>query len=345
MHTALLDRSIEAIGAVRKHISFSANLRSLTAAPSVDFKAEDGEECLNLSEVLNEAPDATNWKVIDHCSAVTRVYAIFESFVLQALREYLAFLSGAYTLSALGVEFRAKYTRGIGQILLDQDKQRYQRLDVGSVLSAANDAMGGKAGYQLQPEALLRAEQNLRMPELQRLFGQCGLTGLEPWIIAHNSMKAFFAEQSRLSETPASELKQIVEYRNEAAHGEVDDVLGADVLVEFTHFFEALCRSIVDFIQYDTLRRAKETGHACVVGVISERFSEDIIVAKVTNATLAVDDALYIFGKGLTMMAEVKSIRLNDADMQTVAITTETEVGLRIGIRAKVGCELIRFIN
>lgn len=341
MHTALLDRSIEAIGAVRKHISFSANLRNLTGAPSFDCKA-DGEKCFNLSEVLNGAPDATNWKVIDHCSAVTRVYALFESFVLQVLREYLAFLSSSYTLSALGVEFRAKYTRGIGQILLDHDKQRYQRLDIGSVLSAANDAIAGKAGYQLQPEALLRAEQNLRMPELQRLFGQCGLTGLEPWIISHTAIKAFFAEQSRLSETPASELKQIVEYRNEAAHGEVDDVLGADVLIEFTHFFEALCRSIVDFIQYDTLRRAKEIGRATVVGIISERFSEDVVVAKVTNATLSVNDGLYIFGRGLTMMAEVKSIRLNNADVQTAAITNETEVGLKIGVRAKVGCELIR---
>jgi hypothetical protein len=330
MHTALLDRSIEAISAVRKHISFSANLRNLTGAPSVDC------------EILNDAPDATNWKVIDHCSAVTRVYALFESFVLQVLREYLAFLSSAYTLNELGAEFRSKYTRGIGQILLDQDKQRYQRLDIGSVLSAANDAIAGRSGYQLQPEALLRAEQNLRMPELQRLFSQCGLTGLEPWIISHTAIKAFFAEESRLSQTPASELKQIVEYRNEAAHGEVDDVLGADVLIEFTHFFEALCQSIVDFIQYDTLRRAKDIGRASVVGIISERFSEDVVVAKVTNATLSVDDGLYIFGKGLTMIAEVKSIRINNADVQTVAITNETEVGLKIGVRARVGCELIR---
>jgi hypothetical protein len=342
MHTALLDRNIEAIDAVRKHISFSTNLRNLTSAPGFDCKA-DGEKCLSLNDVLSSAPDATNWKIIDHCSAVTRVYALFESFVLQVLREYLAFLSSAYTLSALGIEFRAKYTRGIGQILLDQDKQRYQRLDVGSVLSGANDAIAGKAGYQIQPEALLRAEQNLRMPELQRLFSQCGLTGLEPWISSHTAIKEFFAEQSRLSETPASELKQIVEYRNEAAHGEVDDVLGADVLIEFTHFFEALCCSIVDFIQYNTLRQAKEVGRASVVGIISERYNGDVVVAKVTDATLSLNDGLYIYGKGLTMMANVKSIRIDDADVQTVAVTTETEVGLRLGVRAKVGCELLRF--
>jgi len=155
------------------------------------------------------------------------------------------------------------------------------------------------------------------------------LSGIEAWITSHSAVEEFFATQSRLSETVASELKQIVDYRNEAAHGDVDDVLGTEVLVEFTHFFEALCRSIVDFIQYDTLRRAKELGRATVVGVISERFHDDIVVAKVKNATLSVGDGLYIFGKGLTMIGGVKSIRLNDVDVETATIVNETEVGLR----------------
>lgn len=342
MHTALLDRSVEALGAIRRHVLFSAKLRNQVAFPDFGCKA-DGEKCFSIGEILGDAADATNWRVIDHCAAVTRSYALFESFVLQILREYLAFLSSAYTLSELGSEFKTKYSRGIGQILLDQDKQRYQALNIANVISAANDAMADKVGYQLQSEALLRAEQNLRMAELQRLFSQCGLLGIESWIGSHSSVKQFFAEQSRLSETAASELKQIVDYRNEAAHGDVDEVLGPEVLIEFTYFFEAVCRSIADFIQYDTLRRAKEIGRATVIGRISEKFQDDIVVAKVANATISVGDGLYIFGKGLTMLAQVKSLQLNDVEMSSVTIANETEVGLRIGVRAKVGCELIRF--
>lgn len=341
MHTALLDRSVEALTAVRNHISFSANLRNQVAIPNFGCKA-DGEKCFDIRQMFGVAADATNWRVIDHCAAITRTYALFESFVQQILREYLAFLSGAYTFSALGTGFKSKYSRGIGQILVDQDKQRYQGLDLVGLISAANDAMTDKAGYQLQPEALLRAEQNLRMTELHRLFSQCGLSGIEAWITSHRSVGEFFSAQSRLSQTAASELKQIVDYRNEAAHGDVDEVLGAEVLIEFTQFFEALCRSIVDFIQYDTLRRAKELGRLTIVGVITERFRDDVVVAKVTNATLSVGDGLYVFGKGLTMTAEVKSIRRDDVDLDTVTVENETEVGLRIGVRAKVGCELVR---
>ncbi len=82
---------------------------------------------------------------------------------------------------------------------------------------------------------------------------------------------------------------------------------------------------------------------ATIVGLISERFHDDIVVAKISNATIAVGDPLYVFGKELTMMAVVSSIRLDDVDVPNATITVETEVGLRIGVRAKVGCELIRF--
>jgi hypothetical protein len=341
MHTALLDRSLEGLKAVRRHVSFSAKLRAHFGQLTVGCKSE-GEKCFDFAALLGEAPDATSWRVIDHCTAVTRTYALFEAFVVQLLREYLAFLAGSYKLSELGDEFMAKYTRGIGQILIDQDKARYENIDIATLIADATAAFSNKSPYQIQPEAMLRAEQNLRMAELQRLFGHCGLSGIERWVTKHRAIEAFFAAQSRLSETAESELKQIVEYRNEAAHGDVDQVLGTEVLVEVTEFFEALLRSITDFVQYDTIRRAKELGKAQVLGFISERFRDDIVVAKIANSSLKVGDTVYINGKGLTMIGEIKSIQLDDINHDAADILDEREVGLRLGVRAKKGCELIR---
>lgn len=341
MHAAILDRSLGALAAIRKHVAFSANLRGQVGTPELNCRNGD-TKCFDVKRILGEASDPTNWRVIDHCAAVTRTYALFESFVMEILREYLVFLSGAYKLSDLGQEFGTRYTKGIGRILQDQHKPRYRDLDVANIIVGAGDALTGKDGYQIQAEALLRAEQNLRMTELHRLFSECGLSGAESWVTSHPAVQEFFALQSRLSQTAASELKQIVDYRNEAAHGDVDAVLGPEVLIEFTHFFEAMCRSLLDFIQYDTLRRAKELGRATVVGVISEQFRGDVVVAQVANATLSLGDQLYVFKKGMTMIAELKSIQLDDVSMDTVVVAEETEVGLRLGVRARVGCELLR---
>jgi translation elongation factor EF-G len=182
------------------------------------------------------------------------------------------------------------------------------------------------------------------MDELQRLFGHCGLSGIDSWIAKHREVEKFFAAQSRLSDTPKSQLRQIVEYRNEAAHQEVDEVLGTEVLLEVMEFFEALLRSVTDFVQYEILRRAKERGLAQVLGVISEQFHNDIVVAKVANATLKVGDEIYISGKGVTMIGMVNSIQLDGVDHLSADITSEREVGLALGVRAKLGCELIRLI-
>ncbi|PBN44956.1 MAE_28990/MAE_18760 family HEPN-like nuclease [Sphingobium sp. D43FB] len=341
MHSAILERTLNGFKAIRRHVAFSANLRAQVGA--TDFECASGNaKCSNVRRIMGEASDPTSWRVIDHCAAVTRSYALFESFVIEVLREYLAFLAGAYKMSALGPDFGVRYTKGIGKILQDQQKQRYRNLDIAAMITGVSEALGDLDGYQIQPEALLRTEQNLRMAELQRLFNDCGLSGVESWVGSHAAIQKFFAEQARLSDTATSELKQIVDYRNEAAHGEVDDVLGHDILIEFTHFFDAMCRCLLDVIQYDTIRRAKELNRATVVGRISETFRDDIVVAKVENATLTVGDKLYVFKKGLTLIAEVGSIRINDEDVETVTAVEETEVGLRLGIRAKVGCELLR---
>jgi hypothetical protein len=307
-----------------------------------DSKTE-GEKCFDIKALLGEAPDTTNWRVIDHCTAITRAYALFEAFVSQLLREYLTFLAGSYTLSELGEDFMAKYTRGIGRILVDQHAGRYENINVVTLIADATAALANKSAYHIQPEAMLRAEQNLRMVELKRLFSHCGLAGLEIWVTKHSAIEAFFAAQSRLSQTAESELKQIVEYRNEAAHDEVDQVLGTEVLAEVTEFFEALLQSITDFVQYDTLRRAKELGKAQILGLISERLHDDVVVAKIANLRIRIGDTVYIYGKGLTMIGTIQSIQLDDVNQDAADITDEREVGLRLGVRAKKGCELIRF--
>lgn len=341
MHAAVLERTLDSFRAVRTHIAFSANLRGQVGAPELEC-ADENAKCLEVRRIMGEASDTTNWRVIDHCAAVTRSYALFESFVMEVLREYLTFLSRAYKLSGLGSDFAIRYTRGIGRILQDQHKHRYRNLNIATVITGVGEALGDKDGYHIQAEALLRTEQNLRMAELHRLFNDCGLSGLESWVGSHAAVQAFFAEQGRLSDTATSELKQIVDYRNEAAHGDVDNVLGPDILIEFTHFYEAMCRCVLDIIQYDTIRRAKELKRATVIGSISERLREDIVIAKVSNATLTVGDKLYVFKKGLTMIAEVGSIQVNGEDLVTVTVSEEIEVGLRLGVRVKEGCELLR---
>src|SRR5690606_21446033 len=113
--------------------------------------------------------------------------------------------------------------------------------------------------------------------ELERIFGHCGLSGLRGWIEHHHALRGFFSSAARVSDTPEAELREIVNYRNEAAHGEVDDVLGVALLTEFAEFILNLCIAIAEFIQKDMIIRLTKKSKALEAGIVTETFSKNII--------------------------------------------------------------------
>jgi hypothetical protein len=341
MHGALLARSLENLEAIRKHVIFSSSLREVVAHPN--YGCQGNPVCAVPSGAFSISPDPTSWRIIDHCAAVTRSYAVFEMFVSELLREYLVFLAKSYKMSALGADFKRKFTRGVGQMLLDHDKPKYRVDDLQALLSNASDAISDKLGYQIAPEALLRLEQNLRMYELERLFAQCGLMGLKHWINRHQSVEHFFASESRLSDTAESELREIVEYRNTAAHREVADVLAPKLLVEIVDFFKVLCKTTTDLVTYDTLKRAKDLGAIDVVGSVIHTYRDNVIIVKVRNQDLNVGESLYAFEKGAVLITEIRGIQLEGTPHNYLRIDGEKEIGLQIGVKVRVGCELLRF--
>jgi hypothetical protein len=342
MYVALLERSLNELKAVRQHIEFSASLRTQVGQHSAVCKAE-GVQCFDIGQLLSAAPEPTKWKTIDHSAALTRAYALFESFVADLLAEYLSFLSQSYRIHELGVAFVNNYTKGIGRILADRNKSRYENINVLTLIKEATAALSDKDAYQIQLETMLHAEQNLRMTELNRIFSNCGLKGVEAWISSHAAMISFFQASSGFSGTASSSLTEVIKYRNEAAHGKVDQLLGANQLIDVTKFFECLFQSIVDFVRYDTLTRARALGRATVLGTIIHRHRDDIVIAKMKNVDIKIREKIYVQGSGLILLGEINSIQINDADHEHIAIHNEREVGLKIGVRAKTGCQIIRY--
>ena len=278
--------------------------------------------------------------MIDHCSAITRTYALFEGFVMQILKEYLAYMAGSRKFAELGTDFKARYTRGIGQILAEQSRIKYKDIDIDLLISDLTKAITGENVYTIHAAAMLRTESNLRMGELDRIFVHCGLEGIKSWIDKHPTVIGFFASEQRLSQTAESELQQIVDYRNEASHGDVDQVLGAEVLVEFTRFFEVLATSIADFVRMMIVKQNRKIGKLVVIGKVSEKFHDDIVVAKMRSTELVVGQEIYVLGPNKVLIGKVGSIQLDGADHQELIVTDEAEIGLAIGVTAKVGYEL-----
>jgi hypothetical protein len=138
-------------------------------------------------------------------------------------------------------KFQAQHRRAVGQILIDLDRERYKStLRFETVLDDIKNIFDGGT-YRLLPEALLAHDQNLRMSELANLFEKCGIAKAKEWIDGHRAVRRFLIDSGQ-QDKAESKLGQLVQYRNDAAHGgiEVDDLLGTETLLELANFVESL---------------------------------------------------------------------------------------------------------
>jgi hypothetical protein len=142
--------------------------------------------------------------------------------------------------------------------------------------------------------------------------------------------------------TAENELKQFVQDRNDAAHGVVDEVLSVTRIIEMSELVEALCVAIGEMLSWQVVSRKESNGAASTVGLITERFANGAVVAKMRNVEFQIGDRFYVCGASCCYPAVVKSIRLNGVDKDRMAVTTETEVGLMFDHEVKKSRKLYR---
>ena len=204
MYSAFLEKTSKRITAVKQHLELSQQIRTAT---------EDGTlaQLDNLdwvSKLLSSAPDRLEWRLIDHCSAVTRIYAIYEQFAHEMIREHLSLVQNLSSYANLPDELKVTHRRGMSNILEKKDGPRYGHLNLLDLIREYNNALSGQT-YALEPVAFLLQEQNLRLPELNKLFAGCGISGISPWIENSQPISQFFLQGSRLGGNAEHELREI----------------------------------------------------------------------------------------------------------------------------------------
>jgi hypothetical protein len=165
MYEGIIERSLRSIEAVKRHVDSSNVIRSLIAQRQIRCTNE-ASPCFDLEPFYRRTPNLTEWKIIDHCSTVTRLYSIYEQFVHEVLGAFLAFLENSAAYTDLDTSLRAEHRRSLGQVLVNMDQERYRTLQFETIIGDLAKAFSESGSYHLLPEAMLAHNQNLRMGEL-----------------------------------------------------------------------------------------------------------------------------------------------------------------------------------
>ena len=329
------------ISTVRSMIKINDRLRKIVFQDSSDIKQlKENPEFAALIEVISSKPE---WRIYDRCAVVTRLYAIYERFVEDLISDWLRLMPDLVPrYSDLGEKIQNTHREGIGRLLIDLKKNRFQHLSVEQVVQGLSCGITDAGKYELLPEAFLLHEQNLRKEVLETVLKNAGIDEAWKWIINHKEVK-YFVEEVRGSQNSAEgELKQLVDYRNKAAHGSADEILGIQELLDLADFVEALCKSLADLVTYNIILRQIDRGLVSEIGKITEWFKKPQAgVAKVKEVTLTVGEGVFLVlvndELSYCYSAKIESIQLNDISHNHVEITSEAEVGLKFDRDARTG--------
>jgi hypothetical protein len=341
MYAAFLEKTLRSIDALRRHLSTSDLLRSVIHENLPICKGE--KICFSQAiPSIDTAPDRLEWRVIDHCAAVTRIYAIYEQFAQEMIRGHISLLQRHLPYSKLPNDLQNSYRRGVATILEKRDGPRYGHLDISKLIQQYGLALSDKE-YVLEPLALLMQEQNLRLPELTRLLTGCGIGNMTSWIEKHQSIRNFFDKEERLAATAEHEMRELIKYRNDAAHGSIniDELPGLDYLYEFCDFVGAVCEAMAERVQLTGLECLIESKAAVLHGKVTECLkSGKVVIAKVTGH-FKVGDTIYLCGNDYCIAGEVNSIQAKNVSHTELTVLEVTELGIGINRTGRSKAEII----
>ncbi|TVP64860.1 MAG: hypothetical protein EA343_04610 [Nodularia sp. (in: Bacteria)] len=333
------------INTVRSIIKTNDKLMKIAFASGSVNKTEMREETeLILSQLLQDIPKSGEWRIYDHCAVVTRLYAIYERFVEKLISDWLILLPGLYPrYSDLDETIRNNHRLGVGKLLTELTKTRYEDLSPERVMQGLFYGTTGEKEYELLPDAFLIHEQNLRRKTLERLFTNAGISNAWIWVEKHRSIKYFLEEISGDQNSSEGELNEFISYRNDAAHGFPDEVLGASALLELCDFVDALSQALAELVTYQVIKRKESIGQISEIGKITEWLKKpNAYIARVKETKLSVGNNLFLVNEQTSCcyLVAINSIKIDGIGVNDLPTTTGMEVGLQFDLIAKKGLRL-----
>ena len=341
----ILENVNQDIDSIREIIQTNDRLRKIAKMGIVNIQqSKDNQEII---ELLKRTPNLDKWKLYEHCAVVTRLYAIYENFVKELISTWLQYLPKLVeNYLELDEKIKSTHREGVGRILLEFKKDRFknQNLTENQVIRGLfHGTKGENKNHELLPQAFLLHDQNLRKDVLEKLFADAGISNAWKWVINHKKIINFIEEIRGDKNNGETELNELISYRNEAAHGVVDEILLTQELLDLGDFTKCLCQALAELVTYQIIQKQISIGKAQEIGEVTEWFKKSkAAVAKINNSNLSIGTNVFLVRErsSYCQLARIESIKVNDISQESIEITNETEVGLKFHIDAKKGLKI-----
>lgn len=348
MFSGLTTRLETEIDIVKRVLTLHEDIRSqLFDSQPGRANEHGGSQFVNsLSALTSSVPGKRAWQIYDHCAAFSRLYGVYAQFVEDLIGDYLRLLPVLYPdYVKLPERILSQHRVGVAQILGKLSSVGpYRHLEEAAIVTNLSSNLSGKTPYTLLKEAFFVDRQNYRLEVLQRLFGSVGIENAAKKFLNSEFLQSFISTRSE-SFSVDKELSDFVDYRNTAAHSQVDQIVAIDDIGNYADLIVAICRAMADVVEDEIIQRQVAVGLYAELGTATESLQRGhIIVARLTACTLRVGDKIAIVRADSVKASRIKSIELNDVPCTAIIVKEELEVGLGLSRKCKLGTTVVKVV-
>jgi len=345
MYSALTEKLQLEVREVKSVLAKHDQIRNIIYAAAVFPAAPVGGAVDPLTQIQLDPPALVEWRIYDHSASLTRLYALYERFVTDIVDKWLDVLPELCPqYLALPEKVQTGHRVGVAEILLKLTGDQYQHLSQEKVLRGLFEGTTGLHPYSFLHDAFLTDNRNLWPSVLAGLFTKVGITDSWQWVNNHTKVARFIQEVRGNASSAESELRNFIQYRNRAAHGDVDDVLAIDEIDKIADFLVAVCEALSELVMCSVIRHRQEAGRAEPIGEIIAEFGGQIVGVETAPVALAVGETLIVLRENACYFAVVHSMEENHVAFQAMQTVQGQKVALRLSRDAKVGGRLLRLL-
>ncbi len=285
----------------------------------------------DLMQIKNGAPSNADWRVAEHAALIGRLYAVYEHFVEELLSKWLVMRTRGVTYTNLAPEFRAAYEAHFAAMLARAGEGRYDHLSYEAMISDQAAAYAGAAEWRVYPECLIHHDKNLRFETLNEVVTRCGVGDFQGWVSKSSLLANYFGGRQALLDRTQNELKEIVQYRNAAAHAHtaIDETIGLEQFQQYVDFIEALCRTLFERVSWLAVEMLKESQKARPIGRVSELYTPKTrTVVVIEGVTLRIGDIIFVRSDSSCGARKVLNIQDDGNPLQEIVVANAKEVGI-----------------
>jgi hypothetical protein len=288
--------------------------------------------------------DEHYWRTYDYCAAVVRLYGGLERFIFDVIADWVKFLAQhdpeRLFLSSKAVD---RYKYGASEILKRSSEPRFENVDLALLSEGLMYFVQGKPSNRLAIEAFFAALPNLRFADLQGLLAAVEIEDAGTWFANYRPLVELCEAENI---TVESQLKDLVERRNEAAHGNElpTDTLATNALGQLAEFVAMLCSALAELITHNiSLYAIAERKNFAKIGDVINVFAQPkACLLRSGGNPISMGSPMLIKSGTRCFISRVIDIRLEGDSYLCVNPNPDDSIGLKFDILPIKAAEIYR---